>query len=146
MPQIGFFFDQTRCTGCHTCSVSCKDWHDVPAGPARLMRILKTEEGRFPDLFVSYTIAPCYHCADPVCLAICPNDAISKREKDGIVVVEREKCRGQQPCGLIPDAANGLSFGDQQSPCQVSCPVHLGIPAYVALIASGRFNQALELV
>ncbi len=23
--QLGFYFDQTRCTGCHTCVVACKD-------------------------------------------------------------------------------------------------------------------------
>ena len=24
--QIGFYFDQTRCTGCGACQVACKDW------------------------------------------------------------------------------------------------------------------------
>ncbi|MFW9941118.1 MAG: 4Fe-4S binding protein, partial [Candidatus Thorarchaeota archaeon] len=24
MKQMGFYFDQTRCTGCYTCSVACK--------------------------------------------------------------------------------------------------------------------------
>jgi len=32
--QLGFYFDQTRCVGCLTCVVACKDWHDIPAGPA----------------------------------------------------------------------------------------------------------------
>jgi len=32
--QYGFYFDQTRCIGCYTCIVSCKDSHNVEAGPA----------------------------------------------------------------------------------------------------------------
>jgi len=30
--QLAFFSDQTRCTGCYTYVVACKDWHDVPQG------------------------------------------------------------------------------------------------------------------
>ena len=30
MNQMGFYFDQTRCIGCYTCSVACKDWHNIP--------------------------------------------------------------------------------------------------------------------
>ena len=26
MSQVGFYFDQTRCIGCYTCAVACKDW------------------------------------------------------------------------------------------------------------------------
>jgi anaerobic dimethyl sulfoxide reductase subunit B (iron-sulfur subunit) len=37
--QLAFYFDQTRCTGCYTCVVACKDWHDIPAGPASWMLI-----------------------------------------------------------------------------------------------------------
>ena len=75
--QTGFYFDQARCTGCFTCSVACKDWHDTPAGPANWMRILYQEEGRFPKVFVSHVASPCYHCAEPVCTFVCPNEAIT---------------------------------------------------------------------
>jgi len=50
--QMGFYFDQTRCTGCFTCVVACKDWHDVPPGPASWMRVTTVEKGKYPDLFV----------------------------------------------------------------------------------------------
>ena len=43
--QMGFYFDQTLCTGCYTCIVACKDWHDVPAGPASWMRLKTVEKG-----------------------------------------------------------------------------------------------------
>jgi len=96
--QIGFYFDQTRCTGCSACRVACKDWHDIPAGPENWMRVLYTEKGKFPDVFVSYMIAPCWHCLDPVCVPACPEGAITKREEDGIVTVDSQTCLGNEEC------------------------------------------------
>jgi len=96
--QVGFYFDQTRCTGCNACRVACKDWNDIPAGPENWMQVLYTERGKFPKVFVSYMISHCWHCLDPVCIPACPTDAITKREKDGIVIVDSEKCMGNEKC------------------------------------------------
>ncbi len=97
--QIGFYFDQSRCTGCAACQVACKDWHDVPAGPAKWMRVRYMEEGAFPDIFVSYLVAPCWHCLSPVCAEACPTGAITKRDSDGIVTVNAKACLGKEECG-----------------------------------------------
>ena len=48
--QYGIYFDQTRCMGCFTCVVACRDWHDVPAGPASYIRLTTVEKGRCPEL------------------------------------------------------------------------------------------------
>ena len=72
--QMGFYFDQTRCTGCYACMIACKDWHDIPAGPANWMRVLYSEEGKFPKIYVSHLATPCYHCAEPICSFVCPVD------------------------------------------------------------------------
>lgn len=98
MSQMGFYVDQTRCIGCYTCAVACKDWYDIDAGPCNWMRVQTMEEGTFPDVFVAYLPSPCYHCAEPACIQACPVDAISKRQTDGIVVVDRQKCPGNQEC------------------------------------------------
>ncbi|MFC2066994.1 4Fe-4S dicluster domain-containing protein [Chloroflexota bacterium] len=74
--QIGFYFDQTRCTGCFTCTVACKDWHDVPAGPASWVRVTATEKGEFPDVSLSYLFSSCLHCAEPICVDACPMRAL----------------------------------------------------------------------
>ena len=29
MTQYGFYFDSSRCTGCKTCELVCKDYHDL---------------------------------------------------------------------------------------------------------------------
>ena len=102
--QMGFHFDQTRCTGCYTCVVACKDWHDIPAGSASWRTVLTIEKGKFPNLFVAFLATACYHCARPVCVSVCPVDAISKREHDGVVIVDRELCLGKNSCQLCREA------------------------------------------
>ncbi len=98
--QLGFYFDQTRCTGCYTCVVACKDWHDIPAGPVSWRRVITREKGGYPEIFVSFLSTSCYHCENPVCVDACPAEAISKRESDGVVVVNRDECLGKDSCGM----------------------------------------------
>ena len=40
----------------------------------------------------------CEHCLNPSCVASCPSGAMYKREEDGIVLVDQEKCRGWRFC------------------------------------------------
>ena len=122
--QIGFYFDQTRCTGCGACKVACKDWHDIPAGSINWMRILYTEKGKFPNVFVSYMTAPCFHCLEPVCGEACPANAISKRAEDGIVVVDRDACLGNEECDVKCLKAcpyNAPQFGSEKGAKMVKC-------------------------
>ena len=98
--QYGMYIDQNRCTGCYACLVACKDWHDVPAGPASRIRLKTIEKGRYPSVFVAFLPTTCYHCQEPGCESVCPTGAITKRTEDGIVVVDREICDGFEECGL----------------------------------------------
>ena len=146
--QLGFYFDQTRCIGCFTCCVACKDWNDIPTGPAHWRRVSCLEEGEYPNLFVAYLSSTCYHCAEPVCLSVCPAKAISKREEDGIVMVDRSRCREAAPCGIISDYGVPASAteGIWQAPCEVACPAHVAVPGYIALLAGGRYDEAMSLI
>jgi nitrate reductase / nitrite oxidoreductase, beta subunit len=45
-----------------------------------------------------YLARICNHCDHPACIAACPRKAIYKREQDGIVLVDQERCRGYQHC------------------------------------------------
>jgi nitrate reductase beta subunit len=38
------------------------------------------------------------HCTYAACLAACPRQAIYKREEDGIVLIDPERCEGYQEC------------------------------------------------
>lgn len=40
----------------------------------------------------------CEHCINPPCVASCPSGAIYKREEDGIVLIDQDKCRGWREC------------------------------------------------
>ncbi|MEK6728106.1 MAG: 4Fe-4S dicluster domain-containing protein [Candidatus Omnitrophota bacterium] len=40
----------------------------------------------------------CNHCTYPGCLAACPRKSIYKRQEDGIVLIDQERCRGYQEC------------------------------------------------
>ena len=40
----------------------------------------------------------CNHCEQPKCAENCPTGSIYKREKDGLVVQDQEKCIGCKMC------------------------------------------------
>ena len=40
----------------------------------------------------------CEHCLNPTCVASCPSGAIYRREEDGIVLIDQDKCRGWRMC------------------------------------------------
>lgn len=101
MAQIGFYFDQTRCTGCYACVVACKDWHDINAGPVNWVQVKIVENGKFPNPFIAYLVSLCYQCVNPPCALACPVEAISRRESDGIVVVDQNKCLGNGECRTL---------------------------------------------
>lgn len=112
--QMAFYFDQTRCMGCHACVVACKDWNDVKPGQARWRRLSNKESGVFPDVKVFNLVLSCNHCKNPACTAACPVGAIYKRESDGIVIVNRDLCQSIKACAVAcPYGAP--QFGDDDS-------------------------------
>lgn len=54
--------------------------------------------GHWPNGFFFYLPRKCNHCTNPVCIDACPNNAIYKREQDGIVVLDQSRCRGHRHC------------------------------------------------
>ncbi len=54
--------------------------------------------GEYENTFMMYLPRLCEHCLNPTCVAACPSGAIYKREDDGIVLVDQEKCRGWRMC------------------------------------------------
>ncbi len=121
--QMGFYFNQSRCTGCYTCIVACKDWHDVPAGPANWIRVATLEKGKYPNVSVSFMFLTCYHCAEPLCISACPVDAIAKSKENGIVEVDTEKCLGKDACALCRQACpyGAPQFGAEENAKMQKC-------------------------
>ncbi|TDR38558.1 respiratory nitrate reductase beta subunit [Tahibacter aquaticus] len=54
--------------------------------------------GAFEKTFMMYLPRLCEHCLNPACVASCPSGAIYKREEDGIVLIDQDKCRGWRMC------------------------------------------------
>jgi len=52
----------------------------------------------FENTFLFYLPRLCEHCINPTCVASCPSGSIYKREEDGIVLVDQDKCRGWRMC------------------------------------------------
>ncbi len=54
--------------------------------------------GQFENTFLMYLPRLCEHCLNPTCVASCPSGSIYKREEDGIVLIDQDKCRGWRMC------------------------------------------------
>nr|WP_253286745.1 DMSO/selenate family reductase complex B subunit [Virgibacillus sp. MSJ-26] len=103
---MGFYIDQARCIGCKACVIACKDKNDNPEG-VNFRRVYSFEEGKFTKdnngSFIqnvqSYFLSiSCNHCDVPKCVENCPTTAMYKREKDGVVVIDHDKCVGCKYC------------------------------------------------
>jgi dimethylsulfide dehydrogenase subunit beta/complex iron-sulfur molybdoenzyme family reductase subunit beta len=55
-------------------------------------------EGEYPNSYYFYVPRLCNHCSKPACLAACSRNAIYKRQEDGIVLIDQQRCRGYRYC------------------------------------------------
>jgi len=81
------------------------NWEDDLAGEfhkrskdKNLENIQKEMYGQFENTFHMYLPRICNHCLNASCVAACPSGSIYKREEDGIVLVDQDKCRGWRMC------------------------------------------------
>jgi len=98
--QLAFFVDSTKCIGCKTCEVACKDFNDLAPGP-RIRKVRTFEGGEFPDVYAYNVSMSCNHCDDPACVSHCPAGAYTKRAKDGVVVHDPDRCIGCRYCTWV---------------------------------------------
>ena len=94
--RYSFVIDQSRCIGCHACSLACKSEHDVPLGSYRTW-VKYVEKGAFPDVRRTFSVLRCNHCELAPCVEICPVTALYRRD-DGIVDFDRDVCIGCKGC------------------------------------------------
>ena len=95
--SLGFYVDLTRCIGCHTCQVACKDRHDLQSVGPRPRRVTTYECGTYPEVGLFHTVVSCNHCENPACVAGCPTGAMHKDDL-GFVSVDHDKCVGCKYC------------------------------------------------
>jgi nitrate reductase beta subunit len=81
------------------------NWEEILGGEfakrsvdANFEGVQKEMYGQFENTFMMYLPRLCEHCLNPACVAACPSGAIYKREEDGIVLIDQDKCRGWRMC------------------------------------------------
>ena len=97
MSGLGFYFDETRCIGCRTCQIACKDKNRIMEPGITFRTVRSYESGSFPKPGVYHLATTCNHCENPACVAICPVGAMYKAA-DGTVQHDDEACIGCQAC------------------------------------------------
>ena len=129
-----FLIDTTRCTGCRSCQVACKQWNQMKAeettffngegyqNPPNLSENTLTAI-KFRDYWkygkneFAFHKEMCMHCNDPACVSVCPVSAFIKTP-EGPVIYDAKRCIG---CRF----------------CMIACP--FGIPKY-------QWSKGLPLV
>ncbi len=91
-----FVVDIASCTGCHTCSIACKDRAGL-SDELDFLRVEAHEGGLYPEPTLYYRVIHCFHCEEPACAQACPVEAISKEDND-LVVIDSEECTGCGEC------------------------------------------------
>lgn len=136
--QYGFYVDTDKCIKCWACEIACKQWNGIQAGTVARRKVHEVTTGTFPNVTRKFVSLSCMHCANPACASVCPAGAITKREEDGIVVVDKSKCIGCHYCFMacpfgVPQytdegmekcdccIGNGVTPGDTPH-CVMSCP------------------------
>ncbi len=132
------YVNEEWCLGCHLCEYNCafansgmKDMAELKGKPI-FPRI--HIEG---DDKISYAVS-CRHCTDPICVMSCIAGAISK--KDGVVVIDKNKCVGCLTCVLVcPYGALAPSESGVMQKCELCTTNSRGEPA----CATGCPNHAI---
>jgi NADPH-dependent glutamate synthase beta subunit-like oxidoreductase len=151
MNDYKLIFEEYACWGCKACEVACKQEYNAPPWEAYDPRAAdaskyvsvwgdgpKVVEGKLDFM---WRVNVCKHCSDPACAKACPEGAIARDPKTGIVLHDKEKCNG---CNAVP----GKSGSEKQetSPCKVNCPARNDVQGFVSLAAKGKYEDALHLI
>ncbi|MCW9021989.1 MAG: nitrate reductase subunit beta [Sedimenticola sp.] len=81
------------------------NWEDDLAGEFEHRSVDQNFKGiqkeiykEFEKTFHMYLPRLCNHCLNPACVASCPSGAIYKRDEDGAVLIDQDRCRGWRMC------------------------------------------------
>jgi len=113
--------DLDLCNGCYNCQVACKDEHVAndwspiakpqPDTGQFWNKVYDDVRGQVPKVKVTYLHSICQHCDEAPCIEACNVDAIYKRD-DGAVIIDPERCRGNQLCIAACPYENVIYFND----------------------------------
>jgi polysulfide reductase chain B len=121
MKQLSLMIDLSRCIGCKTCIVACRNFYGLVDYEAALpneipfyLRVESKREGVYPEISVNSWVVPCQHCKNAPCIKACKADAITTDPDTGIVRINKEKCSGEKDC-IEACPYNVIQFNNQEN-------------------------------
>lgn len=91
-------FSSKRCIGCHSCEIHCTVKNELPPGVSFFTLTASAPEKVKGVPRVTFSRGICRHCKKPDCVPACSENAIEKREKDGLVLIDESLCTGCKEC------------------------------------------------
>jgi molybdopterin-containing oxidoreductase family iron-sulfur binding subunit len=119
--RYGMVIDTRRCVGCRACVVACKAENKTPPGVNYNVVVEDTSDSPIgAPLFLA---KPCFHCDNPPCVNVCPVSATFKRQRDGIVAIDYDRCIGCRYCiTACPYGARTFDFGESYPAIEEDTP------------------------
>jgi Fe-S-cluster-containing hydrogenase component 2 len=105
--------DESRCTGCKTCQLTCALVHFKENNPKKAAIGIM---GRFPAPG-TYKISLCTQCEK--CISVCPEEAISNQ--DGVITIDPDKCTYCLAC--VDECPFGAIFTHREFQVPFICDV-----------------------
>lgn len=149
MARYTIAVDVSRCDGCGSCWIACKDEYSLndhlpyslaaPMMGQTYLRLKEVEQGENWKIKMDYIPEFCQHCENPVCAEGAPEGAVYKRD-DGIVIIDPVKAKGCRsiaekcPYGSVywneeletaqkcTMCVHMLENGEKTTRCAESCP------------------------
>ncbi|MCK9364207.1 MAG: NAD(P)-binding protein [Syntrophales bacterium] len=144
MAQLDKTFPTNDCSAC-ILSPKLVEVGRHPNVDIMTRRTVETVEGEPGHFKIKMTRAPrfvnldkCTGCGD--CANVCPVSVLSGFNGD---LSERKAIYRHFP-QAIPSAFAIDKLGT--SPCKAACPAHISVQGYIALIAAGKYREALKLI
>ena len=132
----GFLIDTSRCIGCRSCQVACKQWNKLDADPTANQGSFENPRELTPNLYNrirfvekaddkggvkwSFFNERCMHCGDAGCMKVCPSPGALYRTPEGIVAFNKEKCISCKYCvSACPFNVPRYGSDDKVSKCHL---------------------------
>ncbi len=135
--DIKIYCDITKCLGCRSCEMVCAVEHSQSKNIYSAIKEKPQAKKRVKAENVGKKIISlhCQHCEDAPCIKACMSGALSKDEKTGATLHDKDKCVGCWMCvmtcpfgAIVQDVENHIAVKCDLCPdredfaCVVACP------------------------